>query len=135
MKRQGTQSVAVRSRPLGLSQATKSKRLLKSSIILSVGANVWSTLWSMFYVDYSMRKNQKHHLIYALIITHLTYSIEMRSPHVVILPKTKHRFIQHAKSKFIESITNNNKPKQTVQELSKRQKNFCIRTLETLQPH
>ena len=47
----------------------------------------------------------------------------------------KHRFNQHAKSKFIESITNNNKPKQTVQELLKRQKNFCIRTLETLQPH
>ena len=57
-----------------------------------------------------------------------------RSPYVVILPKTN-IFNKHAHFTLIESIPNTNKPKEAIQELLKRQENFWIRTLETLQPH
>ena len=41
-------------------------------IVLPVRANIWYTLWSMFYASYSMWKDLKHHLIYALITADLT---------------------------------------------------------------
>ena len=46
-----------------------------------------NTLWSVFDVNYVMWENEEQHLIYTLIITGLTYLMEMPSPHVVILPK------------------------------------------------
>ena len=47
----------------------------------------------------------------------------------------KYRFNRHAKFTLIESITNTNKPRKALQELLKRQENFWIKPLETLQPH
>ena len=47
----------------------------------------------------------------------------------------KHRFNKHAKLSLIGSITNTNKPKETLQELLKKWENFCIRALKILQPH
>ena len=45
----------------------------------------------------------------------------------------KHRFKKHAKFTLTESITNTNKPNETLQEILKVQENFWIRTLEILQ--
>ena len=56
--------------------------------MVPVRANFSPTLRCVFYANYSMQKNQEHHLIYALIITDLTYLTEMQSPLVVILPTT-----------------------------------------------
>lgn len=54
---------------------------------LPTRGNFLSILCSVFYVKYSMRENQKHHLNCALNIIDLMYSLKMQSSHVVIFPK------------------------------------------------
>ena len=75
-----------RLRPLLDSQTTKTKRLLRSSLILPVRANFGSTLWSVL-CKLQYGENQKAHLI-NFSITDVTYLIEMQSVQVVILPIT-----------------------------------------------
>ena len=70
------------------SQATKT-RLSTSSIILRVRA----TLGSVFYINYSMWENQKHHLIYALILKDLTFGRNV-IPACRYFSQYKHRFNQ-----------------------------------------
>ena len=93
------------------SQATKT-RLWTSSIILRVRA----TLGSVFYINYSMWENQKHHLIYALILKDLTFERNV-IPACRYFSQDKHRFNKHAQFTLIESITNTNKRKEALWEL------------------
>ena len=93
------------------SQATKT-RLWTSSIILRVRA----TLGSVFYINYSMWENQKHHLIYALILKDLTFERNV-IPVCRYFSQDKHRFNKHAQFTLIESITNTNKRKEVLWEL------------------
>ena len=83
-----TRYVADSSRALHLSQATEIKRLLKAFIILLTSNRFLICLMECVFCNCSMWENQNHHLICASKIKNLTYLIEMRSPHVVILSKT-----------------------------------------------
>ena len=89
-------SVAETSRPLHLSQATKTKEPLKSSIILPVRAHFCSILLSVFYVKYNGKiRNTIRSRNIIPVYRHFT--------------QDKYRFNKHAK-------TNTNKSKKSFKE-------------------
>ena len=63
-----------------------------------------------------MWENQKHHLIYALILKDLTFERNV-IPACRYFSQDKHRFNKHAQFTLIESITNTNKRKEALWEL------------------
>ena len=122
------------SKPLHLSQATKTKILFKAFIIFLLRKNVSSTLWSVLCVKYSMWENQKHHF-FLRFNNHRSDVIDRKAiPPCRHYVQEKRRFNIHVKFTLIESITNTNKSKDSTQEFLKKRENVWIRTLETLQP-
>ena len=116
-----------RSRPLDILQATKSSK------ILPVRANFLCTLCTLCKFKYV----GKSEISFNLGLNNNRSDIFDRNtiPACRHFVQDKYRFNRHAKFTLIESITNTNKPRKALQELLKRQENFWIKPLETLQPH
>ena len=113
-------------------------------VILPVRPNVWSTLWSVFHVILPVRAKCLMYLMkcascnlhyvgksktsFKLCLNRHRSDVFDRNaiPACCHFTREKHRFNKHVKFTLIESTTNTNKPKEVIQELSKRRTNFWI---------
>ena len=81
--------VACMSRALHLSQVAKTKKTFKNLLNATHKSKFFIFLTEYVYVKCSMLGNAKHHLVYALVVTDLTYLIQSRYLYFNILPKTQ----------------------------------------------